>query len=328
MTTPRRATIAAFGAALLLLLALAIPAHALQQQLSIDGLLHRTWEVVRRDFPFALPPYLALVLILGLERRYPARPQSAFSPSLCLDLLWMLLAMPVAIFTMAGYLRVLDWIFQEPLRAYRFDLADHVPFAVVLAISLVLGDLLAWWYHYLKHRVPVLWRFHAIHHSTTEMNPFADARIHLAEYFINRTVIVLPFFLLGGDAREGMTALLLAMLWYARFYHSNVRTNLGPLRHVLVTPQYHRMHHSMEDADADRNFGNFLTIWDRLFGTMIRDYGRYPLTGVPGGTVPIPVSRHPSDLLTTYWAQCRYPFARAKARATGQYTPSPVEGAA
>ena len=308
MLLPARRNAVAAGAVLLVLLALAVPSGALAAQLNVGGIVRRSWDAWQNDFPFFWPPYLALGLILVLERRFPARPRPSGSPGVCLDLLWMLLAVPVWFFVVAGYVRILDWTSRHALGAYALDLEEHLPFAVFVAVSFVVGDFLAWVYHYLKHRVPVLWRFHVVHHSTIDMNPFADARNHVAENFVNRTITVLPFLLLGGDAREGLVALLLVQVWYARFYHSNIRTNLGPLRHVLVTPQYHRVHHSVDAQDADQNFGNFLTVWDRLFGTLVRDYDRYPQTGVVDRAFPHPASRQPVELVRSYGAQLAYPF--------------------
>lgn len=296
----------------------AVRSGAVAAQLNVEKLAHDSWAVLQRDVPFSWPPYFALGLILLLQWRFPVRRQRSSSPGFCLDLLWMLFKAPLTIVVLAGYLPLLLWTFTHSLGALRVNLADHVPLLVLVAISFVIGDFLAWIYHYLKHRVPVLWRFHAVHHSNPEMNPFADSRMHVVEFFVNRTITVLPFFLLGGGARDALAGSILIQIWYARFYHSNIRTNLGPLRHVLVTPQYHRVHHSIEPQDADKNLGTFLTIWDRLFGTMVRDYDRYPETGIADRSFPHPTSRRPVALVRTYVAQLAYPFTR------GAVTPSVV----
>jgi sterol desaturase/sphingolipid hydroxylase (fatty acid hydroxylase superfamily) len=137
--------------------------------------------------------------------------------------------------------------------------------------------------------------------------------VHFAEQFVNRTITVLPFFVIGGDAAAAVLWFALARLWYSRFVHSNIRTNLGPLRHVMVTPQYHRMHHSIEPGDTGKNLGSFLSIWDRMFGTMVRDYDRYPTSGIADPDFPRPVSRSPLELLRTFGAQVVYPFRRDRA---------------
>ena len=314
-TWRRRAVVIAAVAAVLLTV-IAIESHAFTAQFDLERLGRRAVASARRDVPFSLVALAALVVIVGLEARYPARPRPRFSPGVCLDLLWGLTAIPASIVLLAGYVEMLDWVSLHALGPFKIDLAGHAPLIVLVAVSFVIGDFLSWVYHYLKHNVAWLWRFHAIHHSTIDMNPFADARVHFLEYFVNRTFMVIPFFLLGGDARDGLVVMLLVQLWYARFYHSNVRTNLGPLRHVLVTPQYHRMHHSIDRRDADQNYGNFLTVWDRAFGTMVREYDRYPATGVADPSLPNPTSRNPFALVGTYVAQYVHPFRTRMATGT------------
>jgi len=101
---------------------------------------------------------------------------------------------------------------------------------------------------------------------------------------------------------------VLARLWYARFLHANVRVNLGPLRHVIVSPQYHRLHHSLEARDIDMNYAGTFAFWDRMFGTQVPDSDRYPETGIHDPSFPRARSRTPLAVLRAYWAQTLYPF--------------------
>jgi len=96
--------------------------------------------------------------------------------------------------------------------------------------------------------------------------------------------------------------------FYSRFYHGNIRTNLGPLRYLLVTPQSHRVHHSVEARHFDTNFGAILSIWDRLFRTRYRGDHEYPRTGIADKSFPLETSRHPIALLWAPVAQLLYPF--------------------
>jgi hypothetical protein len=94
-----------------------------------------------------------------------------------------------------------------------------------------------------------------------------------------------------------------------------VKANLGPLRYLLVTPQSHRVHHSIEARHADRNFGVILSVWDRLFGTQWQGADEYPECGSaePG----VPLERSAADIvrLSAAWAQCAYPFRRLAGKA-------------
>jgi len=279
---------------------------------AIDGSLtvHNLGKEFKRLWPLSIPTLLGLGAIFVLERVRPANPdQAVLSRDTCLDLLWAILSAPVFVLTTYWLYKGLRWVFDHPLAGLTFDLDDYLPLFIVVGICLVLSDFIAWVYHYMKHRIPFLWRFHSVHHSTEDLSIWSDQRVHLAEPFVNRTVSALPFFVIGGDAAAAVVALSLGRLWYSRFVHSNVRTNMGPLRHLFVTPQYHRVHHSLEPGDADRNLGGLFTVWDRLFGTMVADYDRYPKTGLAGDAdVPRPTGRSPGELLRTYWAQIVYPF--------------------
>jgi hypothetical protein len=117
------------------------------------------------------------------------------------------------------------------------------------------------------------------------LNFFTDLRYHILEHIVRHTWLVIPFLMLQVDPPQIVWFSLFAK-WYTRFYHGNLRTNLGPLRFVLVTPQSHRIHHSIERSHRDTNFGSLFSIWDRLFGTQYRGYDEYPETGIEDEAFP------------------------------------------
>ena len=136
---------------------------------------------------------------------------------------------------------------------------------------------------------------------------FTDSRVHFVEPIIASTVVFIPAALLGLPAPTA-AIIVTASLFYERFFHANIRTNLGPLRYVLVTPQSHRMHHSRRPEDYDTNFATVFSIWDRLFRTQHASHDTYPETGLPEATVPVTRSVRPHVLLATYARQLAYPF--------------------
>jgi hypothetical protein len=91
-------------------------------------------------------------------------------------------------------------------------------------------------------------------------------------------------------------------------YHGNLRTNLGVLRYLLVTPQSHRVHHSTELRHRDRNFGVLFSVWDQLFGTQYRGFDEYPETGVSDPTFPYRTAER--GPVATIAAQHLHPFLR------------------
>ncbi|HEY3935340.1 MAG TPA: sterol desaturase family protein [Gemmatimonadales bacterium] len=135
-------------------------------------------------------------------------------------------------------------------------------------------------HHRVRHRGN-FWHFHAIHHSQRDLNQFTDLRLHFVDLLVAYTVLTIPMFALQ-IAPASILAIGFLMAAYARFVHSNVRATLGPFGYIFVSPQFHRIHHSIEARHQDRNFGNIFSFWDRFFGTLHGATDEYPETGVAG----------------------------------------------
>lgn len=131
----------------------------------------------------------------------------------------------------------------------------------------VLSDLLVYGGHRLQHRVPFLWRFHAVHHSAEHLDWLAAHREHPIDTVYTVGLVNLPAFALGFPL--GTLAGLVAFrgVW-AIFLHSNVRLPLGPLRVLVGSPELHHAHHA-KDRDAG-NYANLSPLMDVLFGTYRR----------------------------------------------------------
>jgi sterol desaturase/sphingolipid hydroxylase (fatty acid hydroxylase superfamily) len=143
-------------------------------------------------------------------------------------------------------------------------------------MALVLGDLGVYAIHRLQHRVPWLWRFHAVHHSAEEMDWLVGLRFHPLDLFLLRVASLGP--LLALDLAPAAIALFVAVSgWQGWLVHANVRVPYGPLRWLLVSPDFHHWHHSAEREAYDRNFASLMASWDVLFGTVYLPRGREPL---------------------------------------------------
>lgn len=150
-----------------------------------------------------------------------------------------------------------------------------------------------------------------MHHSQRHLSLFTVARFHVVEKVLARGLIFLPLTLLGLTQTETLvTAWLVA--WHPRLYHANVRASLGPLRYLIVTPQSHRVHHSLARGHRDRNYATHFPVWDMLFGTQQRGRDDYPVTGVDDPAFPLETGGW--RLLTTPVAQLAYPFRQVFAR--------------
>ena len=146
-----------------------------------------------------------------------------------------------------------------------------------------------------------------IHHSQRNLNLFTDFRYHVLEYIVSTTITIIPILALGVEATYIVYVIMFTM-FLTRIYHANIKTNLGPLRYVLVTPQSHRIHHSIEPHHRDKNFGVLLSIWDRLFGTQYTGYEEYPDTGVEDRNFPEDESKFALNLFLSPILQHIYPF--------------------
>ncbi len=165
------------------------------------------------------------------------------------------------------------------------------PFLLAVVIAVVAMDFVIYLQHVLVHAVPLLWRFHRLHHADLDYDVTTGARFHPVEIFLSMLIKFATIVVLGPPvvAVVIFEVILNAM---AMFNHANVRLSLGldkALRLLVVTPDMHRVHHSVEDDEANSNFGFNLSIWDRLFGT----YREQPRAGHEGMIIGIRKHRDP-----------------------------------
>lgn len=142
----------------------------------------------------------------------------------------------------------------------------QLPLWVQLIAVLLISDLMFWIAHRIYHAVPLLWRFHRIHHSSEQLDWLAAFRVHPVDQIVNAAIIAAPTLLLGFSPAA---LLIFATIykWHAILLHSNTRISFGPLGKLIITPNFHHWHHANQSEAHDRNFGGQLTIWDHLFGT-------------------------------------------------------------
>ena len=155
---------------------------------------------------------------------------------------------------------------------YQFRLItvnDLLPLWAVWLATFVMIDFVYYWYHRFSHRVRFMWAVHMNHHSSEEMNFTVSLR---QAWFGPITKV--PFFifmpLVGFDPIITAVAGVASTLWGV-IGHTQWIRRLGILEYILVTPSSHRVHHGSNECYIDRNYGNLLIIWDRLFGTFAEE---------------------------------------------------------
>jgi sterol desaturase/sphingolipid hydroxylase (fatty acid hydroxylase superfamily) len=167
-----------------------------------------------------------------------------------------------------------------------------------LSVAALLGflalDLVIYAQHVVFHHVPWLWRLHRMHHADLEFDVTTGLRFHPIEILLS---MVIKFAVVGALGVPPVSVLIFEVLLNATsmFNHSNVRIALGfdrILRWLVVTPDMHRVHHSIVPRETHSNFGFNLPWWDRLFGT----YRAEPQAGHDGMTLGLPAFRDPAEL--------------------------------
>jgi sterol desaturase/sphingolipid hydroxylase (fatty acid hydroxylase superfamily) len=147
-------------------------------------------------------------------------------------------------------------------------------------LAIVLFDLAIYIQHFLFHKVPFFWRFHRMHHTDLDIDVTTGARFHPFEIIISMGVKMVTVVLLGAPPWS-VLAFEVLLNSTSMFNHSNIFVNLRIdriLRLLVVTPDMHRVHHSVIIDETDSNFGFNLPWWDRLFGT----YRAQPASGHDG----------------------------------------------
>ena len=137
-------------------------------------------------------------------------------------------------------------------------------------LGILIVDFCWYWGHWLEHKIPALWELHAYHHSATEMSILTTLRKHPISEPLIRALIGIPIVALNVFTAHEYILLVFAEKVLGHLAHSEIRSDWGIVGKVLVSPHFHRVHHSMIDCHQDKNFGMLFSLWDRLFGTCYR----------------------------------------------------------
>ena len=235
----------------------------------------------------AAPLLIALVVATGIcERIWPAERRPVLArghvQDVCFLALHAIVVIPLMTLLGVGAAALLSghtrWI---ELQAFA-----HWPAWLIMPLTVVAMDGANWLAHYADHRLRALWRFHALHHSQEELSVLTSFRAHPLMHTTGFLLATVPVVALMPD-RPVAPVLITIYICVGTLQHANVRWTFGPFGRVLVSPAYHRLHHSPENQRV--NLGVVLTIWDVIAG-----YARFPArgdaldrTGLAGRPVPV-----------------------------------------
>lgn len=251
---------------------------------------------------FLLDLLLMSIMFVPIERLFPRVPQPILRDEVGVDLVYFFVGhVLVQIFlflTVAPATAFFGWARQPSLQAAIASQPVVVQFVEVVLVS----DLAFYAVHRLFHRVPFLWRVHAVHHSTRQMDWLAGSRLHLVEIVVVRAATFVPLYVFGFS-EAAVQAYVVFVALHAVFIHANVRFRFGVLEHVIATPRYHHFHHAADSDSVDTNFAVHFPWIDRALGTQHLPKDAWPTRmGIAGDPVP-----------AGWLAQLVYPFRRREA---------------
>lgn len=150
----------------------------------------------------------------------------------------------------------------------------ELPVWIELLLAIMVLDLIAQYFvHFLLHKIRWMWRLHLIHHTDTHVDATTGTRHHPFDFIIRESFAVIAVFIMGMPVAFYLFYRILSV-FFTYFTHANIKMPLPvdkALSHVIVTPNMHKFHHHFELPWTDSNYGNMLSIWDRIFGTFVYD---------------------------------------------------------
>jgi sterol desaturase/sphingolipid hydroxylase (fatty acid hydroxylase superfamily) len=234
---------------------------------------------------------LLVAIFVPLERLFALHPAKIWRKQVGVDLAWYfinsllpaaIIAVPLSI--LARSLRGID-----PGGLY--SAVALWPLWLKLPVAFLVNDLGAYWGHRASHAHPLLWRFHAIHHSAEHLDWLVNTRAHPFDMVFTRLSGLAPVYLLGlaqatGRGLDPVVAMvtIIGTVW-SFFIHANIRFRLGPLEWLVSTPAFHHWHHT-NDENRDRNFAAIFPLIDRVFGTAWLPKNWPPVYGIDAKIPP------------------------------------------
>jgi sterol desaturase/sphingolipid hydroxylase (fatty acid hydroxylase superfamily) len=204
-----------------------------------------------------------------------------------------------------GLAIILMLIYREDVAGIRAMLASRdtllagQPLWLQALEMVAVGDFIGYWTHRWFHG-RTMWKFHAIHHSSQDLDWLSAVRLHPVNDWLSRWIQASALVLLGF-APAAIAAYVPFLTLYAIFIHANVSWGFGKLGVLVASPKFHRWHHTSEDEGLDKNFAGLLPLFDVLFGTYY----------MPEGRLPERFGLKNEDVPTGLLGQLAYPFRRA-----------------
>ncbi len=212
------------------------------------------------------------VLFLSLELLMPYRPNTVSKlRRVAINLAIALLnGVIVTLLFRASTMKAVFYVTEA-----RFGLLNMlaIPYWGRLLVTVVVMDFALYIWHLLNHEMPLLWRFHQVHHSDLNMDVSTASRFHTGEIMMSSAVKITLIYFLGAEIL-GVIVFESLLVFAAQFQHSSVKVPAGFGRIywlLFVPPAMHRIHHSVVIRERNTNYGTIFSLWDRIFGTLLKE---------------------------------------------------------
>ena len=215
---------------------------------------------------FLLDLLLTALIYVPLERLWPLRPeQGTFRKQWTLDVVYFMSThLPIQILSFLILLPAVQFAKYLSVPGLQ-TLIVRLPWFLQFVLAVLVADVAEYFVHLAFHKVPFLWRFHAVHHSSTTLDWLSGSRGHFFEDIIVRGVILTP--LMIGFSQSIILVYLIFVTLQATWSHCNFAPSPGWLAKCLVTPKYHHWHHTSQKEGLDKNFAIHFPWIDKMFGT-------------------------------------------------------------
>ena len=263
-------------------------------------------DVVKSDWYFGLDwmlldLFLMTLIFIPVELFFPKnKEQTKFHEEWRTDLVYFVIShlfiQFFGIITQKPAILFFGWIGLDKLHVW----VQNLPFLAALFLAFFTTDLFQYWAHRIFHSHVYLWRFHSVHHSTKNMDWLAGSRTHFIDIFFTRAMTFVPLYILGFSSTV-FNVYIIFIAIHAVFIHSNTRINIGPLKYIFTTPQYHHWHHCEDPEHYGKNFASIFPFIDKVFGTYY----------LPGNVWPKGTGVHESQYPKGFIKQSIYPFTKS-----------------